>query len=262
MLFRAAALTALQIRVPGPDHVLVEIVLQDGVGLFQHLLPAGGEHRLAVIVQHLLGVPLLAPADLHDRLFDRSDQSRVLTSLRPEDLLFHHRDIDHMQMVVVDILSQCLGHGPVPLIRVHDGGENELLASDDLYRGFIGVGIELLGKFIAAVVVEVGGVYVEDQLTEFRGVRLLAPGGDDLLLFQFFEHVFVGAGWFLEMNIERGTLRDDIRVGVDFLLPFVVGLSAFDGVALFQIAISGDGAIDPVVSCHGQRLLFFGLRPV
>ena len=81
MLFRAAALTALQIRVPGPDHVLVEIVLQDGVGLFQHLLPAGGEHRLAVIVQHLLGVPLLAPADLHDRLFNRSDQSRVLTSL-------------------------------------------------------------------------------------------------------------------------------------------------------------------------------------
>ena len=167
-----------------------------------------------------------------------------------------------MQMVVVDILSQRLGHGPVPLIRVHDSREDKLLASDDLHRGFIGVGIELFRKFITAVVVKVGGVHIEDQLTEFRGVRLLAPGGDDLLLLQFFEHVFVGAGRFLEMNIERGTLRDDIRVGVDFLLPFVVGLSAFDGVALFQIAISGDGAIDPVVSCHGQRLLFLFLRTV
>ena len=167
-----------------------------------------------------------------------------------------------MKMVVVDILSQSLGHSPVPLIRVHNGGENELLTSDDLHRGFISVRIELLGKFIAAVVVEVGGVHVEDQLAEFRGVRLLAPGGDDLLLFQFFEHVFVGAGRFLEMDIERGTLRNDIRVGVDLFLPFVVGLSTFDGVALFQIAISGDGTIDSVVSCHGQRLLLFVSRTV
>ena len=35
------------------------------------------------------------------------------------------------------------------------------------HGGFIGIGIELLCKFIAAMVVEISGVYIENQLTVF-----------------------------------------------------------------------------------------------
>ena len=54
------------------------------------------------IVQQGLGSPLLAPADLHDGLLDGTDQRLVLAAFRPEDLLFNHRHIDHMEVVVVE----------------------------------------------------------------------------------------------------------------------------------------------------------------
>ena len=44
----------------------------------------------------LVGHPLVQMGDGHF-------QCLVLAAFRPEDLLFHHRHIDHMKMVVVDL---------------------------------------------------------------------------------------------------------------------------------------------------------------
>ena len=91
-----------------------------------------------------------------DGLLDGADQCLVLAAFRPEDLLFHHRHIDHMEVVVVDLPAQCFGHGVVDLIRVHDCREDILLTTHDLNGCFVGIRIELLGELVAAVVVEVG----------------------------------------------------------------------------------------------------------
>ena len=105
VFFGAAALTALHIRVPGSTHIVEEIVLQDAVRLLQDWLAVLLQDRLSGIVQQGLGCPLLAPADLHDSLLDGADQCLVLAAFRPQDLLLHHRHIDHMEMIVVDLLA-------------------------------------------------------------------------------------------------------------------------------------------------------------
>ena len=154
--FGTAELAALYIRVPGSAHIVEEIVLQDAVRLLQDWLAVLLQDRLSGIVQQGLGCPLLAPADLHDGLLDCADQCLVLAAFRPEDLLFHHRHIDHMEGVVVDLPAQCFGHGTVDLIGVHDSREDILLTTHDLHSSFVGIRIELLGELVAAVVVEVG----------------------------------------------------------------------------------------------------------
>ena len=103
VFFSAATLTALYIRVPGIAHIVEEIVLQDTVRLLQDGLAVLLQDRLSGIVQQGLGSPLLAPADLHDGLLDCADQCLILAAFRPQDLLFHHRYIDHMEVVVVDL---------------------------------------------------------------------------------------------------------------------------------------------------------------
>ena len=156
VFFGTAALAALYIGIPSIAHIVEEIVLQDTVRLLQDWLAALLQDRFSGIVQQGFGCPLLAPADLHDSLLDRADQCLVLAAFRPEDLLFHHRHIDHMEVVVVDLPAQCFGHGVVDLIRVHDCREDILLTTHDLDGGFVGICIELLGELVAAVVVEVG----------------------------------------------------------------------------------------------------------
>ena len=103
MFFGAAAFTALYIRIPGIAHIVEEIVLQDAVRLLQDWFAVLLQHRLSGIVQQRFGCPLLAPADLHDGLLDCADQCLVLAAFRPEDLLFNHGHIDHMEVVVVDL---------------------------------------------------------------------------------------------------------------------------------------------------------------
>ena len=105
VLFGAATLTAFHIRVSGVAHIVEEIVLQDTVRLLQDWFAVLLQDRLPSIVQHGLGCPLLASADLHDGFLDCADQSLVLATLRPQDLLFHHRYIDHMEVVVVNFAA-------------------------------------------------------------------------------------------------------------------------------------------------------------
>ena len=87
-----------------------------------------------------------------------------------------------MKVVVVHILAQSFGHCPVALIGVHHSGEDILLTAHDLHGGFVGIGIELFCKFIAAVVVEVSGVHIEQQLAVFDGIGFQTSGGDHAIL--------------------------------------------------------------------------------
>jgi len=103
VFFGTAALAALHIRVSGVAHIVEEIVLQDAVRLLQDWFAVLLQDGLSSIVHQGLGCPLLASADLHDGLLDGADQCLVLAAFRPQDLLFHHRHIDHMKMVVVDL---------------------------------------------------------------------------------------------------------------------------------------------------------------
>ena len=103
VFFSAATLTALYIRIPGVAHIVEEIVLQDAVRLLQNRLAVLLQDGLSGIIQQGLGCPLLASADLHDGLLDCADQCLILAAFRPQNLLFHHRYIDHMEVVVVDL---------------------------------------------------------------------------------------------------------------------------------------------------------------
>ena len=96
----------------------------------------------------------------------------ILAPLRPENLFFHHRDIDHMKVVVIHILPQSFRHGSVALIGVHDGREDILLTAHDLYGSFVCVGVELLGIFISAVIVKVSGVHIKNQFPRISPHRL------------------------------------------------------------------------------------------
>ncbi len=117
-------------------------------------------------------------ADLLYRFFDCPHQRLILAAFRPQDLLFHNRNIDHMKVVVVHILPQCVRHGAVALVGVHDCRQDVLLAADNFDCGFVRIGVELFCKLIAAVVEEVRGVDIKDQFSELLGVCFQTTGRD------------------------------------------------------------------------------------
>lgn len=83
-----------------------------------------------------------------------------------------------MKVVVVDVLTEGLGHCAVSFVGMHDRREYILLAANYLHGGFVDVSIEPLGKLVAAVVVEVRRVHVKHQLAIFHGVRFEATRGN------------------------------------------------------------------------------------
>ena len=122
------------------------------------------------------------------------------------------------------ILSQSLGHGPVPLVGVHHRREDVLFSAHYLYGRFVGIPIKLPGKLIAAVVVEEGGVHIEDEFSVELGVLLQSPGGDEPLLLHPGEHLRISAAGLFEMYIQFCPFRDYVRIGVGLLFPFIVPL--------------------------------------
>lgn len=67
-----------------------------------------GEQWLSILSDCRLGSPLLTHTDLVNPLLNGSHQGRVFAALCPADFLLYHRDVDHMEMIVVNILSQLL----------------------------------------------------------------------------------------------------------------------------------------------------------
>ena len=129
---------------------------------------------------------------------------------------------------MIHILAQRFGHGPVPFIGVHHGRENKLLTAHNFHGGFVGISIKLFCKFIAAVIVEVSGVHIKDQLTVEFGIVFQTTGGDDTVCFHLLKHFRVAAGGLFVMDIPIKTIWYNIRVRVRILFTLIVSLRIGD----------------------------------
>ena len=108
MFLGTATFSPLHISVASIPHSIEEIILEDTVRLSQNGLTVLLKDRLTLPVHCRVGLPLLTAAHLGDRLLDGANQGLILASLGPQDLLFHHRYVDNMEMVVVHVPSQGL----------------------------------------------------------------------------------------------------------------------------------------------------------
>ena len=233
--------------------MLKEIILQDTVRLSQNGLSFSCAQRFpGGFVQNGLGRPLLAHAHLHDRFLDLAHQGLVLAPLCPAYLLLHYRDINHMEVVVVHVLPQRLGHGPVALVSVHDRRQNILLSAHDFDCGFVCFGVKLFCKVIAAVVVEVSGVYVKDQLTISKGILLDTTSGNHAISLHSSKHLSIPGRRGFEMDIERRPLQYNVLIDIGILLTLVVLLGVTD-LGFGQPHISCVGTVNTVASRHRQK---------
>lgn len=146
-------------------------------------------------------------ADLHDPFLDSPAQGRILTALTPKDLLDHNRDIDDVHMVVVDVPPQLVGQAPVALIGMHHGRDDILLSANDTNGAAVCFREEIPGVFISAALVEVPGVYIEDQLPENLRVGTQTTVRYDPLIQHVVQHAFVTAVRLLEMDIQMASLQ-------------------------------------------------------
>ena len=255
MFFSAATLSTLHIGISGSFHIVEEIVLQDTVRCPQNFLALGGQKRIALFIQSNFGFPLFTAADLHNGLLDCTYKGLILAPLRPENLFFHHRDIDHMKVVVIHILPQSFRHGSVALIGVHDGREDILLTAHNLYGSFVCVGVELLGIFISAVIVKVSGVHIKNQFPVFHRIGFQTTGGDNAIGNHLIEHSGIAVGGSFEVDIPVGLGGINILVGVAVLFSFVMLLHLRHIIEGGQVLVTGKGAVDSVVSGHKNQLL-------
>ena len=251
VLLGAAAFTALHVGVACREHGVVVPILQNAVGFFQNDLAGFRAHGLSEFIQYRLGLPLFAVADLHDGLFDGANQRRVLAALRLQNLLFDDGHIDHVEVVVPYVVAEGFAHAMVAFVGVHDGGEDELLAADNIDGGPVCLGVERLGVLVAAVIVKICGVDVEDQLAVVDGVLLKASGGDGAVLLHLLEHLLIAAGWCLKVDVQMAAFGDNILVLVACFLALVVGFSVGD-IAFGSGLVADGGAVHAIVSCHGS----------
>ena len=219
----AALYAALKVGKTGLLHVLEKPGLQLAVRAHQPWLAVLFQHRLALLIGQGDHRPLFAVADLHDRLPHGAAQRRVLAPLGPADLLFHHRQVDDVQVVVEHIPPQPVTGFPVALIGVHDRRDDVLLPARDLLGQLVGFGVEALGVLIPAMRLEIVGVHIKHQLVKDIGVRLEAAGGDDAVRHHLVKLLRIGGGVAgFEDHIVVAVFQQHVRVGVDFVFAFVV----------------------------------------
>ena len=259
MLRSAAAFSSLEAVISSLLHVIEKDILQHGIGVFQKGFSVKREERFSLLVQHTGGAPFLAVADLVDLLLHRSPKGRVLATLAPKHILLHHRNVNHVEMVVIHVPAQLLGETAVALVGVHDGGDNKLLPAHDADGAAIGLREEFFGVVISAVLVEVPGVDVKDHLSEDLGVLAMAPVGDDLLIQQVVQNAFITSLRLLEMDVHKAPLRHDVRVGVGFVLAFIVAFPNSNA-ASPQGFFPDKGPVNAIVSCQRGFLLSSGPR--
>src|SRR5699024_1100455 len=164
-------------------------------------------------------------------------------------------DIDHVKVVVIHILPQSFRHSPVAFIGVHDGREDILLTAHDLYGSFVCVGVELLGIFVAAVIVEIGGVHIKNQFPVFHRIGFQATGGDNPISNHLIEHSGIAVGGSFEVDIPVGLGGINILVGIAVLFSFIVFLHLCHIIKGGQVLVTGKGAVDSVISGHTNQLL-------
>ena len=251
VLLGAAAFAALHVGVARSEHGVVVLILQNAVGFLQDNLACFRAQGLSEFIQYRPGLPLFAVADLHDGLLDGANQRRVLAALRPQNLFFDDGHIDNMKMIVPYVVAKGLAHALVAFVSVHDGGENVLFAADNIDGGSVRFGVKRLRKLVAAVIVEIRGVDIENQLAIMDGVLLESTGGNGAVLLHLPEHLLIAAGGRLEMDVHMAAFGDNILVPVAGFLAFVVGFSVGDIVFGSGLVADG-GVIHAIVSCHGS----------
>ena len=140
---------------------------------------------------------------------------------------------------------------------MHDCREDILLTAHDLDSGFIGICVELLGELVAAVVVKVCRVDIEDKLAVVGGIRLQAARGDSSVSFQLGEQVGITGGRLLEMDVPCNALGDNVGVPIAVLFTLIVLLSVANGLVR-NGEIPDACAVDAIVSCQRVSLLSRG----
>ena len=231
-----ALYTALEVGESRLPHVLEELGLQQAVRAHQPGLAVLFQHRLALFIGHGDHWPLFAVAHLHDRFPHGTPQRRVFAPLGPSDLLFHHRQVDNVEVIVEHIPSQSVTGFPVALVGVHDRRDDILLPASNFLGQLVHLGVELLGVFIAAVGLEIVGIHVKHQLIKDVGIRFQTSGGNDAFLHHPVKLLGVSsclAG--LEGHIVVAVFQQHIRVGVHFVLAFVVPFPHRD--SIFTVAL-------------------------
>ena len=137
---------------------------------------------------------------------------------------------------------------------MHDSGEDILLTAYDLDSGFVGIRIELFGELVAAVVIEIGRVDIEDKLAVVGGIRFQTTGGNSAVGFHLGEQVGVAGGRFLEMDVPFGAVGKNVRVPIAVLFALIVLLGIANSLVR-NGEISDACAVDAIVSCQRASLL-------
>ena len=143
---------------------------------------------------------------------------------------------------------------------MHDGREDILLPTHNLDGGFVGICIEPFGKLVAAVIIEIGRVDIEDKLAVVGGIRLQAVRGNGSNGFQLGEQVSVAGGRLLEMDVPFGVVGKNVGVPIAVLFAFIVLLGVANSLVR-NGEISDACAVDAIISCQRASLLS-GLRKV
>ena len=164
-----------------------------------------------------------------------------------------------MKMIVPYVVAKGLAHALVAFVSVHDGGEDVLLAADNIDGDPVCLGVERFGVFVAAVIMKICGVDIENQLAIMDGVLLETPGRDGAVLLHLPKHLLIAAGRLLEVDVQMTAFGDNILVPVAGFLSLVVSFGVCN-VALCSGLVADGGAIHAIVSCHGSTsFLFFTL---
>ena len=112
---------------------------------------------------------------------------------------------------------------------MHDGREDILLPTHDLDGGFVGICIKPFGKLVAAVIIEIGRVDIEDKLAVVGGIRLQAVRGNGSNGCQLGEQVSVAGGRLFEVDVPCSALGDNVRIPIAVLFALVVLLGVANG---------------------------------
>lgn len=120
---------------------------------------------------------------------------------------------------------------------MHDCREDILLTTHDLDGGFVGICIEPFGKLVAAVIIEIGRVDIEDKLAVVGGIRLQAVRGNGSNGFQLGEQVSVAGGRLFEVDVPCSALGDNIGVPITVLFTLIVLLGVANGLVRNGISV-------------------------
>ena len=100
------------------------------------------------------------------------------------------------------------------------------------------------------MVVEVGRVYIKQQLPIFHRIGFQTTGGDNTICNHLIEHGGIAVGRFLEVDIAVGLGGINILIGVAVFFSLVMLLNFRHIVEGGQVLVTGKGTVNSIVSCH------------